>query len=150
MAFRQPSCDGLFDLVETSRKEMIRVLDKAEAGLAGHASHNLLHFFPGAVLVIRAVYEEFWLGASLQVSEVRIIDGYPKADQLLDVSISTTNAEPDPAPKTESAHQKWNSGKFGRQKIDRGLDVASLSQPAVVLTGAQPRPTEIEPEYRDA
>ncbi len=55
-----------------------------------------------------------------------------------------------PGAETESREQKWHTRKLGSKKVQRGADIASLAESAIVYAGAESRAAKIESQNRYA
>jgi len=150
MTADKPSGDGLAELMEMARKEMVGVIDDGQLVFTGQGGDEFGNLGSGAMLILGAMDEEFGLRAAPQICEISVVDGNAEADQIGNTRIGTTNAKANPTPKAETGEKQGDIGKFRGEKADGGLDVALLALAAVVCSGAESRTAEIEPQDRNA
>ena len=149
MSANEPSGDGLVELVEMARKEMVGVIDDGQLVFTGQCSDEFGNFGLGAMLIVGAMDEEFGLRTTPQVCEIGVVDGNAEANQIGDMRIGTTDAKANPTPKTETGEKQGDIRKLSGKRIDGGLDVALLALAAVIRSGAESRTAKIEPQDRN-
>ena len=132
MASDEPSGDGLVELVEMASKEMVSVIDDGQLILTGKRRDELGNFVFGAMFIVRAMDKELGFIAAPEVREIGVVNRQAEANQIADTRIGTTDAQANPASKTETGKKQGDVRKFRGKKIDGGLDVALLALAAVV------------------
>ncbi len=149
MAADEPSGDGLVELVEMARKEMVGVIDDGQLVFTGQRGDEFSNLGSGAMLIVGAMDEEFGLRAAPEIREIGVVDGNAEANQIGDTRIGTTDAKADPASETETGEKQGDVRKFRGKKIDGGEDVVLLALAAVVRSGAESGTAKIEPQDRN-
>jgi hypothetical protein len=132
MTADEPSGNGLVELVEMARKEMVGVLDNGQLIFTGKHGDKFGNLGSGAMLIVGAMDEEFGLRTTPKICEIRVVDGNAEANQIGDTRIGTAHAKAHPTPKTETGEKQGNAWEFLGKIIDGGLDVALLALAAVV------------------
>lgn len=80
MAFEQPRGNGTIELIKLARQEMIGILNFDEALLIGRGGDQCTDFCDGAVLVLRAVNEEFRFLALREERKIHAVDWSTDSD----------------------------------------------------------------------
>ena len=75
MTADEPSGDGLAELVEMARKEMVGVIDDSQMVFTGECGDELGNLGSSAMLIVGAMDEEFGLCAVPQICEIGVVDG---------------------------------------------------------------------------
>ena len=132
MTADEPSGDGLVELVEMARKEMVSLFDDGQPVFTRQGGDEFGNFGSGAVLIIGALNKELGLRAAPEVCKIGAVDWNAEANQTGDARIDTADAKADPTPKTETGEKQGDIRKFRVKKTDGGLDVALLALAAVV------------------
>ena len=132
MAADEPGGDGLVELVETARKEMVGVIDDAQLVFTSYDCDEFGNFGSGAILIVCAMDKELGFVAAPEIREIGAIDGNAEANQVGDTRIGAANTKANPASETETGEKQGNTRKFRGKKIDGGLNVALLTVAAVV------------------
>lgn len=132
MAADEPGGDGLVELVEMARKEMVGVIDDGQLIFTGQRADEFGNFGSGAILIVGAMDKELGFVAAPEIREIGVVDGNAEANQIGDTRIGAADAKADPAPETETGEKQGDVRKFRGKRIDGGLDVAPLALAAVV------------------
>jgi len=132
MAADEPGGDGLVELVEMARKEMVGVIDDGQLIFTGQRGDKFGNLGPGTMLIVCAMDKELGFVAAPEVREIGAVDGNAEANQVGDARIGTADAKADPASETETGEKQGDVRKFRAKKIDGGLNVALLALAAVV------------------
>jgi hypothetical protein len=144
MTADEPSGDGLVELVEMARKEMVGVINDGELIFTWQRGDEFGNFGLGAMLIIGAMDEEFGLRAAPEIREIAVVDRNAEANQIGNTRIGAAGAKANPTPETETGEKQGDVRKFRGKKIAGGLHVALLALAAVVCSGAESRTTKIE------
>jgi len=132
MAADEPGGDGLVELVEMARKEMVGVIDDAQLVFTSYDCDEFGNLGPGTMLIVCAMDKELGFVAAPEVREIGAVDGNAEANQVGDARIGTADTKANPASETETGEKQGNTRKFRGKKIDGGLNVALLALAAVV------------------
>ena len=132
MAADKPTGDGVIELVKMAEKEMVGVINNGQLIFTGQRGNQFGHFALGAVLIIGAVDKEFGFRAAPKICEIRVVDGNAKANQIGNTRISAADAKAHPTAETETGEKQGEVGELRSKKMEGGLDVALLTQTAVV------------------
>jgi len=132
MAADEPGGDGLVELVEMARKEMVGVIDDAQLVFTSYDCDEFGNLGQGTMLIVCAMDKELGFVAAPEVREIGAVDGNAEANQFGDTRIGTADAKADPASETETGEKQGDVRKFRAKKIDGGLNVALLALAAVV------------------
>ena len=132
MAADEPGGDGLVELLEMARKEMVGVVDDGQLIFTGQRGDKFGNLGPGAMLIVCAMDKELGFVAAPEVREIGAVDGNAEANQVGDTRIGAADTKANPASETETGEKQGNTRKFRGKKIDGGLNVALLTMAAVV------------------
>lgn len=150
MAADKPTGDGLAELVEMARKKMVGVIDDGQLIFTGQRRDEFGNLGSGAMHIVCAVDKEFGFPTAQEISEIGVVDGNAKANQIGDTRIGAADAKANPAPETETDEKQGDVRKLRGEKIDGGLGVAQLALAAVVRPGAESRTPKIESQDGNA
>jgi hypothetical protein len=132
MATDKPSGDGLVELVEMARKEMVGAIDDGQMIFTGQRGDEFGNLGSGAMHIVGAMDKELGFVAAPEIGEIGVVDRKAEGNQIGDTRIGTTDAKANPASEAETGEKQGDVRKFRGKKIDGGLDVALLALAAVM------------------
>lgn len=143
MTTLQPSGNGGAEIIEFAGIEMVSVRDDDQAVLAGQGRNDFFDFVDRAVFVVFAVDEEFRFGTVSQITEVGIVDRDAEADKVGNASVLAAHTKANPTSKAEARQQQRDAGKFLRQEIQCGTNIALFTQPRSCDPALMPAPRKL-------
>lgn len=132
MAADEPTGDGLIELVEMARKEMVSMIDDGQLVFTRQSGDKFGNFGLGAMLILGAMDKELGFLAPPEIREIGVVDRNAEAYQIGNTRIGAADAEANPTSETKTGEKQGDLRKFRGKKIDGGLDVALLALAAVV------------------